>query len=213
MGTATVFEGTGRGRVVLTATDATQYAWEGDQIIGDVENSLFTHYLIEGMRSGAADRDEDGKITIDELYDYVYDRVLHETPKQTPGKWAFGQQGEIIIARNPGLASAKLPPELEESLGSRFPSVRLEAVEELGKIVRGRHEVRSQAARDALKRLTEDDSRRVAGAAIDILKALDRGVDPLPDGGAVTSTWRRSGCRAACLPALGGSIGPRPWSP
>jgi Caspase domain len=177
VGTATAFEGTGRGRVVLTATDATQYAWEGDQIIGDVENSLFTHYLIEGMRTGAADRDEDGKITIDELYEYVYDRVLHETPKQTPGKWAFGQQGEIIIARNRRLASAKLPLELEESLGSRFPSVRLEAVEELGKIVRGRHEVRAQAARDALKRLTEDDSRRVAGAAIDILKAVEQGVE------------------------------------
>ena len=48
VGTATAFEGTGRGRVVLTATDSTQYAWEGDQVIGDVENSLFTHYLIEG---------------------------------------------------------------------------------------------------------------------------------------------------------------------
>jgi hypothetical protein len=179
VGTATAFEGTGRGRVVLTATDATQYAWEGDQVIGEVENSLFTHYLIEGMRTGAADRDEDGKITIDELYDYVYDRVLHETPRQTPGKWAFGQQGEIVIAKNPALARAKLPQELEESLGSKLPSVRLEAVLELGNIVRGHHEVRAQAARDALKRMTEDDSRRVAGAAIDILKALEQGVDPV----------------------------------
>jgi uncharacterized caspase-like protein len=30
VGTATTFEGSGYGRVVLTATDATQYAWEGD---------------------------------------------------------------------------------------------------------------------------------------------------------------------------------------
>ena len=64
VGTASAFEGTGRGRVVLTATDSTQFAWEGDQIIGDVENSLFTHYLIEGLRMGAVDRDEDGHITI-----------------------------------------------------------------------------------------------------------------------------------------------------
>ena len=35
VGTATAFEGTGRGRVVLTATDSTQYAWEGDQVSGD----------------------------------------------------------------------------------------------------------------------------------------------------------------------------------
>ena len=51
VGTASAFEGTGRGRVVLTATDSTQFAWEGDQVIGDVENSLFTHYLIEGLRT------------------------------------------------------------------------------------------------------------------------------------------------------------------
>ena len=179
VGTATAFEGTGRGRVVLTATDATQFAWEGDQVIGDAENSLFTHYLIEGLRTGAADRDEDGQITIDELYDYVYNRVLHETPKQTPGKWAFGQQGEIVIAKNPALRQAKLPPELEEAVSSRLPSVRFEAVQELANVARGRHEVRALAARDALKRLTEDDSRRVAGAAIDFLKTLEPDISPL----------------------------------
>ncbi len=118
VGTASAFEGTGRGRVVLTATDSTQYAWEGDQVIGDVENSLFTHYLIEGLRSGAADRDEDGQITIDEIYDYVYEHVLNDTPKQTPGKWAFGQQGEIVIAQNPGVTVARLPPEIDEALKS-----------------------------------------------------------------------------------------------
>jgi hypothetical protein len=35
VGTAAAFEGRGYGRVVLTASDATQYAWEGDQVIGD----------------------------------------------------------------------------------------------------------------------------------------------------------------------------------
>ena len=34
VGTAAAFEGTGSGRVVLTATDSTQYAWEGDRVIG-----------------------------------------------------------------------------------------------------------------------------------------------------------------------------------
>jgi tetratricopeptide (TPR) repeat protein len=175
VGTASAFEGTGRGRVVLTATDSTQYAWEGDQVIGEVENSLFTHYLIEGLRSGAADRDEDGQITIDELYDYVYDHVLSDTPKQTPGKWAFGQQGEIVIAQNPGVSVAKLPPELEEALKSTLPSVRLQVLTELYGTVRGRHEGRARAAREALQRLSEDDSRKVASGARIYLQALDRG--------------------------------------
>ena len=50
MGIATAFEGSGFGRVVLTATDATQYAWEGDKVIGDTQKSVFTHFLIEGLR-------------------------------------------------------------------------------------------------------------------------------------------------------------------
>ena len=51
VGTAEAFEGTGLGRVILTATDSTQYAWEGDQIIGDAQNSLFTHFLIDGLKN------------------------------------------------------------------------------------------------------------------------------------------------------------------
>ena len=99
VGTATTFEGNGRGRVVLTATDSTQYAWEGDAIIGTPGASLFTRHLTDGLRTGAADLNHDGMITVDELYDYVYDQVLNDTAKQTPGKWAFGQQGDIVIAR------------------------------------------------------------------------------------------------------------------
>ena len=174
VGTASAFEGTGRGRVVLTATDSTQFAWEGDQVIGDVENSLFTHYLIEGLRTGAADRDEDGQITIDELYDYVYDHVLNDTPKQTPGKWAFGQQGEIVIAQNPGVTVARLPPELDEALRSTLPSVRFQVLTELYSIARGRHEGRARAAREAMQRLAADDSRKVASGAGLYLQALDR---------------------------------------
>ena len=54
VGTAQTFEGSGSGRVVLTATDATQYAWEGDQVIGEAENSVFTHFLIQGLQTGKA---------------------------------------------------------------------------------------------------------------------------------------------------------------
>jgi hypothetical protein len=101
VGTAVLFEGTGYGRVVLTASDATQYAWEGDQIIGEAENSLFTHFMVRGMQSGDADLNGDGRITVDELYDYVYDEVIKRTSLQTPGKWSYKEQGEIIIAQNP----------------------------------------------------------------------------------------------------------------
>lgn len=96
IGTASAFEGKGYGRIILTASDSTQFAWEGDQLIGETDNSLFTHFLIQGLE-GEADRNADGDITVDELYDYVYGKIVNITPKQTPGKWSYKEQGEIIL--------------------------------------------------------------------------------------------------------------------
>jgi hypothetical protein len=105
--TDATFEGQGHGRVVLTATDTIQAAWEGDQVIKTVETSLFTHYLIEGLKTGAADVNGDGRVTPDELYDYVFGKVVDATPNQKPRKIVYDQQGEIIIARNPHPPAAK----------------------------------------------------------------------------------------------------------
>lgn len=127
VGTAAAFEGTGYGRVVLTATDATQYAWEGDQVLGAAENSVFTKYLVKGLRSGDADLNNDGQITIDELFDYVEAHILDETPKQTPGKWTYKEHGEIILARNP---SYSIRPEevysAQEIEGDKIPEEKTE---------------------------------------------------------------------------------------
>ena len=110
VGTASAFEGTGYGRVVLTASDATQYAWEGEQVIGEAENSLFTHYILQGIKGGEADLNRDGQITIDELYDYVYERVIRQTQKQTPGKWSYKERGEIVVSRARSTAQEEKAP-------------------------------------------------------------------------------------------------------
>jgi hypothetical protein len=171
VGTAEAFEGTGVGRVVLTATDSTQYAWEGDQIIGDAQNSLFTHFLIEGLKTGAADKDDDGVVTVDELYDYVRGRVVTTTPRQTPHKWSYRQQGDIVLAQNPFAKRSVLPAEIEEAINSKLSGLRLEAVEHLESLLHGHHAGRAHAALGALKALSVDDSRKVANAAAQVLKA------------------------------------------
>ena len=183
VGTATAFEGTGSGRVVLTATDSTQYAWEGDRMIGQAENSVFTHYLIQGLRTGEADTDADGRITLDELYDYVYERVVDETPRQTPGKWSYGQQGDIIIARNPSpvLKPAALPPDLQQTIDDPRPWVREGAVNELDRIFHSSHPGLALAAHEALKRMAGDDSRRVARAAAQALASYEEVKSALED--------------------------------
>ena len=173
VGTAEAFEGTGLGRVILTATDSTQYAWEGDRIIGDADNSLFTHFLIDGLKTGAADCDDDGVVTVDELYDYVHEHVVDASPRQTPRKWSYRQEGDIVLAQNPFSKRAMLPPEIEEAKNSKLSSLRLEAVRDLEALLGGRYSGRRLAALTALKELSLDDSRKVANAALQALKSYD----------------------------------------
>src|SRR5262249_61426765 len=53
--TREAFEGTGSGRIILTATASIQYAWEGDEISGQAQPSRFTHLMVEGLRTVEAD--------------------------------------------------------------------------------------------------------------------------------------------------------------
>jgi len=100
----------GGGRVVLTASNAIQYAFEGDKITGERSYSVFTRYLVRGLETGEADLDRDGRIKLDELYNYVYDCVKKETPHQTPGMWAFQVEGDLVLARS----KERPPPENSE---------------------------------------------------------------------------------------------------
>ena len=121
IGTRERFEG--RGRVVITASDALQYAFEAGRIEGEGGvRSVFTEQLVEGLKTGAADLDGDGYVTLDELYDYVYGRVVDASPRQRPGKWAFGVEGKIFIARTTA-PTAQQGPSLAELSPTAAPSV------------------------------------------------------------------------------------------
>lgn len=49
-------------------------SWE----LKEYKASVFTHHLLKGLR-GPADVNHDGKITVDELFDYTSQKVMHET--------------------------------------------------------------------------------------------------------------------------------------
>ena len=178
----------GRGRAVITASSAMEYAFEGDELAdsAEVAPSVFTSALVEGLETGDADRDQDGMVSLDELYDYIYDKVRATTPNQTPGKWAFGVQGELVIARRalPVTQPSPLPPEVQEAIDSPLAAVRGAAVQELSRLLRGKHAGRALAARQALGDLADDDSRSVAAAAAATLSELGEGdlptAEPLP---------------------------------
>jgi len=174
IGTASAFEG-GYGRIILTASDSTQFAWEGDKVIGETDNSLFTHFLVQGLE-GEADLDGDGRITVDEVYDYAYEKVRLATPKQTPSKFSSKQQGEIVLRERMRLQDIKpvtLPDQLISEIENPYPEVRLRAVGQLEKLLMGKNLGLALSAREALERIEkEDDSRRVAQAATQVLGAF-----------------------------------------
>ena len=174
IGIASEFEA-GYGRIVLTASDSTQFAWEGDKVIGETDNSLFTHFLVQGLE-GEADRDGDGIITIDELYDYAYDQVKISTPNQTPSKFSSKQQGEIILRQMNRIEHVKpmpLPEQLIREIESPYPELRLTAVQQLANLLKGKNLGLARSAREQLERLAkEDDSRRVALAAAQRLEPI-----------------------------------------
>jgi formylglycine-generating enzyme required for sulfatase activity/uncharacterized caspase-like protein len=167
VGTAAAFEGTGYARVVMTATDSTQYAWENDHVIGEADKSIFTHYLVEGLKTGAADANADGWITLDELYDYAHAHVVTKTPKQTPAKWTYKQQETFVIARNPYpvMKPPELPAELQTAIKSNSIWMREGAVRELDRMLNGNDPELACVAYGTLTTLSADDSRRVSEAA------------------------------------------------
>ncbi len=163
----------GRGQFVLTASDALQYAFEGDDVSGEGVRSVFTHTLVRGLETGEADLDGDGAISCDELYDYLHERIADRMPHQKPRKWAFAVEGEIIIARNPRpvVKLVALPAEIQESIEDPRPWVREGAARHLGELLQHSHKGMAAAAHAALRQMAEDDSLKVRTVVAEILRA------------------------------------------
>lgn len=85
-----------RSTFIMTSATKIQTATEkkGDR------HGVFTKHMISGIRSGEADRNGDGLITMDELYDHVYEKVRQES-SQEPMKWGMNVSGtDLVIAKS-----------------------------------------------------------------------------------------------------------------
>lgn len=85
------------GMVILTSTGYTGSRTAMED--GKLGYSFFTYYLIEGLEKGYADKDDDGKISIDELYDYAYE-MTKKGCSQSPQKKG-NIEGSVFIGINP----------------------------------------------------------------------------------------------------------------
>lgn len=119
----------GKGHLVMTASTALQFSYEREtkEIFNlKVEQpALFTGAIVHGLETGEADRDEDGLVSMNELYDYVFDRVKGITPHQTPTLSGDRTQGTIYVARSPrpstvGLSQLELERKIDDQVGFSF---------------------------------------------------------------------------------------------
>jgi WD40 repeat protein len=99
------------GLAILTASEAAQSSYENAKW---GKHGVFTHFLLQGLQ-GDADADHDGIVSLDEIMEYVRDRVRSATEsRQIPaiGPTSFDRQLplSIVIPQNPPNHSNPHPP-------------------------------------------------------------------------------------------------------
>ncbi len=158
----------GRGRMVITASGKTEFAYE----------SKFTDAVVQGLETGAADLDGNGQVSVCELYQYVYEQVRQNTQGQTPTMSANGMRGQLYLAKNPH-APLPLPTLIEQALKSKTIRERLWAVEGLQHLLAGDHPGGlKRTARQALLSLRDGDTDPVVRtAATETLGKVDQPPD------------------------------------
>lgn len=160
--------GGGRGRAVITASNSIEYAFEGDQLADDNSRrpSVFTTALVEGLATGDADRDEDGWVSLNELYDYVFDRVRAQTPHQTPSR-DVEMQGELYLARSRRrrIKPQPIPADLQAAMTDPNMFSRLGAVSELRTRLLSDNLSAAVGAHEALVEIARTDIQYVAEPA------------------------------------------------
>ncbi len=88
----------GKGRAILTSSSPIEYSFESE----DNDLSIYTKYLVEGIETGAADKDGDQLISVNELHEYASERVKEAAPAMTP-KFYLSLEGDdtIYLAKSP----------------------------------------------------------------------------------------------------------------
>jgi len=82
----------GRGRVILTASDANEVSVERDEL----QHGVFTFYLLEALK-GKGDLDGNGIITFDEVYRYVSTKVPQATGQEQHPVKKGEMTGDIVL--------------------------------------------------------------------------------------------------------------------
>jgi uncharacterized caspase-like protein len=92
------------GGVVLTSSSSLQYSFEQE----GSDLSIYTRYLVEGIKTGAADRDSDGRVSVGELHEYASKKVQADASAMTPKIIVLKDEGYKIKLAKALIADPKL---------------------------------------------------------------------------------------------------------
>src|SRR5919199_1019001 len=87
----------GEGRVILSCFTSTENSLE--QNISS--HSVYTQYLVEGIQTGAADINNDGWISLDELHQYATNKVKIAAPALKPELYSVEDKAPILLSQAP----------------------------------------------------------------------------------------------------------------
>ncbi|MFJ7218953.1 Hsp70 family protein [Amycolatopsis sp. NPDC098790] len=179
----------GKGRVVITASNALQFSHESIATSRDTAKpSIFTQAIVKGLATGDADVDLDGLVSVDDLYDYVYREVCAQLPNQTPTRSVSSAEGTILLARNVRVGASWLPTEVVRASRSRQVWQRRGVVDELDNLL-------------------DSDDIEVRGAAVELLATL------AADHDSTVADRARVMWSARGLGKLRAPIAPKNWPP
>jgi EAL domain-containing protein (putative c-di-GMP-specific phosphodiesterase class I) len=87
------------GRVVMASSSHIQLSFGNKE---DSSLSVYTSYLVDGLKTGEADLDNDGAISVRDLHKYICERFREATPSITPKLITLKDSGfDIFLAKAP----------------------------------------------------------------------------------------------------------------
>lgn len=169
-----------QGMIIIASSSAGQASFEERE--GGVIRSRFTKHLMEGIKTGKADRDNDGVITVDDVYKYICNAMKGEAankpqaPRQTPQRWALGLDGTLKVASNPGWTRSHIPDNISKGLQSRVSVEIAAAIDDLVHCVKA-DSLDADVAIRAIKPFLEHDSGLVQATAEKNLRKIEKGIN------------------------------------
>ena len=178
------FDVKGYGREILTATGSLQYAVDGAKTDKGCQRSLFTHFLVEGLETGAAAAENSETITVEQLYQYVHTRVTEALPGITPVYSCDRAVGRINLAKNPRPVY-QLPEDLlKDLIDANRPRLRIGALHDLRSIAGNGGEPERAAVLKVLKaRKDEERDRFVHNEIVHLIADLKQSSNDRPNVG------------------------------